>query len=83
MPSFGRGGVFQSLLRNKSRIRNIIAHNLFVFARDKNGRLSSGIMEAEEMKGGWPCGYDLLQVHEFEAAALEARGLQDELFGHN
>jgi len=56
----------------ESNIRNTIAHNPFVWGKNKEGQPVSGIANAKKMKGGGPYEYKLVTADEIAGAALRA-----------
>jgi len=57
---------------DESNIRNTIAHNPFVWGKNKEGQPVSGIANAKKMKGGGPYEYKLVTADEIAGAALRA-----------
>ncbi len=64
---------------DQSKIRNTIAHNPFVTAKNREGLTVSGIANAKKMKGEGPYEYELLSAEDISKAALRAGALGREL----
>ena len=64
---------------DESKIRNTIAHNPFVWGKNKEGQPVSGIANAKKMKGDGPHEYELVTADEIACAALRAGDLGREL----
>jgi hypothetical protein len=63
----------------ESKTRNTLAHNPFVWVKNKEGQPVSGIANAKQMKGDGPYEYKLVTADEIEGAALRARELLRDL----